>query len=554
MRPMVLYGLPREALWMLALALGLLALAAAALLAARARVRRLEAESAALRRAEQKLRLAMDATQDGIWEWYPQTGAVVWSPEAYTMLGYAPDAFPMSLDRWRALLHPEDAPGIMQEIMAQIDAEPDAFAVEFRLQHRDGSWVWIYGRGRVAEVDAEGALVRVIGTHTDITARKEMETALRQSENLLQRVFDLLPIGLWIADAEGRLIRNNPAGRRIWGAEPRVGQDEYRVFRARRMPSGEPVAPDDWALNHTINEGVTVVDEMLEIDAFDGERRVILNYTAPVVDESGNVEAAIIINQDITARQRATAALRTLNAELEQRVAARTAELEAANQELEAFAYAVSHDLRAPLRALDGFSAALLTHHTDQLDDQGQHYLDRIQAASQRMGMLIHDLLNLSRVTRHTMARERVDLSALAWDVVAELREGDPERAVDVRVGEGMIVEGDAHLLRIALQNLLDNAWKFTGHAPRPRIEVGTVTQAGERVFFVRDNGVGFDMAYADKLFKPFQRLHAMDAFPGTGIGLVTVRRIVTRHGGRIWVTAAEDDGATFSFTLGGSR
>jgi len=230
----------------------------------------------------------------------------------------------------------------------------------------------------------------------------------------------------------------------------------------------------------------------------------------------------------------------------------RTAQLAAANQELEAFAYSVSHDLRAPLRALDGFSGALLSQYYSQLDPQAQHYLDRIQEASRRMGQLIEDLLNLSRITRRDMGRQEVDLSVLAREIAAELRASDPQRQVEFVIADEMIVQGDASLLRIVLENLMNNAWKFTGHRPQARIEVGiTQSQADGKVFLVRDNGVAFDMAYAHKLFAPFQRLHGMKEFPGTGIGLVTVQRIITRHGGRIWTEATVEQGATFYFTLG---
>ena len=239
-------------------------------------------------------------------------------------------------------------------------------------------------------------------------------------------------------------------------------------------------------------------------------------------------------------------------ADLEQRVAERTGQLTAANQELEAFTYSVSHDLRAPLRALDGFSSALLSKYDTQLDEKGRHYLARIQEASRRMGQLIEDLLNLSRITRREMSHQKVDLAELARMIAANLQADEPQRQVEFIIADEMVVQGDLHLLQIALENLIHNAWKFTGRCALARIEVGmTPSQAGGAAYFIRDNGVGFDMIYADKLFVPFQRLHAVHEFPGTGIGLVTVQRIITRHGGRVWTEAAIDQGATFYFTLG---
>lgn len=226
--------------------------------------------------------------------------------------------------------------------------------------------------------------------------------------------------------------------------------------------------------------------------------------------------------------------------------------LEAANKELEAFAYSVSHDLRAPLRGIDGFSKALLEDYQDKLDDTGRDYLNRVRAGAQRMAGLIDDLLKLSRLTRAEMQHQRLDLGELAQRIADELQRSEPERQVDFNISLGISAQGDRALLGIGLENLLRNAWKFTGHRKHARIELGVTEQAGERVYFVRDNGAGFDMAYVDKLFGVFQRLHDAADFPGSGIGLAIVKRVVSRHGGRIWAEAKVDGGATFYFTLPG--
>lgn len=253
---------------------------------------------------------------------------------------------------------------------------------------------------------------------------------------------------------------------------------------------------------------------------------------------------------EVAERHRAEAELRRLNAELEQRVAERTVQLEAANKELEAFCYSVSHDLRAPLRSIAGFSQALLEDWGDKLDEEGKDYLLRVRAAGFRMGLLIDDLLQLSRLTRAEMSRDRVDLSALARAVTAELQRTQPERRVEVIIADGLLAQGDARLLRAALENLLSNAWKFTGKRPEGRIEFGVIEHNARPAYFVRDNGAGFDMTYADKLFRPFQRLHSPIEFEGTGVGLATVQRIIHRHGGDVWADGAEEQGATFYFTL----
>ncbi len=240
-----------------------------------------------------------------------------------------------------------------------------------------------------------------------------------------------------------------------------------------------------------------------------------------------------------------------MNAELERRVQERTAELAAANRELEAFSYSVSHDLRAPLRSINGFGQALLEDYGTQLDEAGHGYLERVRNASQHMAVLIDDLLELARVTRSELRRERVNLSGIAQELTAELRKVHPERDVESLIAPELYADGDARLLRVVLTNLLTNAWKFTRKHPRARIEFGATLQHGKTVYFVRDDGAGFDMAYASKLFAPFQRLHPASEFEGHGVGLATVQRIVSRHGGRVWAEGEVERGACFYFNLG---
>jgi two-component system, sensor histidine kinase and response regulator len=229
-------------------------------------------------------------------------------------------------------------------------------------------------------------------------------------------------------------------------------------------------------------------------------------------------------------------------------------DLEHKNRELESFSYAVSHDLRAPLRRIDSFSRAILESQAEKLDEAGRRYLDRVREASQQMSRLIDDVLYLSRVTRADLREQDVDLSALTQLILSRLQEADPARKVDVKIRPGVIVTGDGQLLRIAMENLLENAWKFSSKQPESRIEFGVTQASGEPTYFVRDNGAGFDMTYGDRLFGPFQRLHAQGEFPGSGIGLATVQRIIHRHGGRVWAEGLVGQGATFQFTLGRAR
>jgi len=253
-------------------------------------------------------------------------------------------------------------------------------------------------------------------------------------------------------------------------------------------------------------------------------------------------------------RKRAQSQIQQLNDALERRVVERTAQLEAANKDLESFSYSVSHDLRAPLRSIDGFSQALLEDCADKLGPKGADYLHRVRAAAQRMGHLIDDLLHLSRLGRSELLRRRVSLSEIAQTVVTELQTRDPDRQVRVEIEEELIAEVDGRLMRIVLDNLLGNAWKFTAKVARPCVQLRSDPAGDAPVYFVRDNGAGFDMTYVDKLFGPFQRLHRECDFPGTGIGLATVHRIIDRHGGRVWAEGVVGGGATIYFTLPRAR
>ncbi len=269
-------------------------------------------------------------------------------------------------------------------------------------------------------------------------------------------------------------------------------------------------------------------------------RRWLHTKKVPILDEHGEPQYLLGISEEITELKAAQDALRRAHDE--------TAAL---NNELEAFSYSVSHDLRAPLRSIDGFSQAVLEDYGSRIDPPGRDMLERIRNGAQRMGLLIDDLLRLSRVTRSPLMRAPVNLSELSRGIVDEIKKAEPQREVEVVIADGLVVNGDGPLLRVAMENLWSNAWKFTSKTPKARIELGVLLDAaGARTYFLRDNGAGFDMAYAKRLFSPFQRLHGATEYPGTGIGLATVSRIVQRHGGRVWADAVRDQGATFFFQL----
>ena len=349
-----------------------------------------------------------------------------------------------------------------------------------------------------------------------------------------------------IQDFEGRITAWNR------GAELMYGYDEAEALEANieRLTTPDKIAEQkDFIRRLIAGEAITSFETQRVTK--DGRVLDVWMTVTKLLDATGNPIGLASTERDITARKRAVEEVHKLNAELEQRVRDRTAELEAANQELEAFSYSVSHDLRAPLRAMDGFSMALLEDCAGKLDETAQDHLRRIRAGSQRMAELIDDLLNLSQVTRTEMRRERVDLTVMAEEIGAELRRLQPDREGNLVVAPALTADADARMLRLVLNNLLDNAWKFTSRRAQACIEVGARELDGQRVFFVRDNGAGFDMAYAGRLFGAFQRLHSTQEFEGTGIGLAIVQRIIHRHGGRVWAEGAVEQGAIVYFTVG---
>ncbi len=374
--------------------------------------------------------------------------------------------------------------------------------------------------------------------------------ALRESEQRFRDFTKLAADWYWEQDAEFRFteVSYGPGSRPALPPYYDVGSIGKCRWELPYVNASEAFWEEHRRL---LAAGKPFSDLQLQRRDTDGDIRTVEISGQPLLDAAGRLKGYRGVGRDITERVRAEAQVRELNATLEERVRARTSELESANQELDAYNYSVSHDLRAPLRSVEGFSQALLEDYADALDDSGRDYLQRIGAATKRMGVLIDAMFHLSRLTRSLMQIRKVDLSANAWAIIEDLRHADPARQVDVMVASDMAAEGDSDLLRIVLANLLDNAWKYTARAGQARIEFGVVDEsAASPVFFVRDNGDGFDMRFADKLFKLFQRLHREDDFDGHGVGLATVQRIVRRHGGRIWAESAKGQGAAFYFTL----
>ncbi len=365
-----------------------------------------------------------------------------------------------------------------------------------------------------------------------------------KAEEKLDRLLGSMPDALVIVTAEGKIISSNAQAARLFGYTEQELQGESMALL---VPERLRQTQRQYYAGFFLSRGDRVPEATLELSGLrkDGREFPIEMSSKPLVAEKGLLVTSAI--RDITQRKRVQEQISELNRQLKNRAA----ELEGANKELEAFSYSVSHDLRGPLQNIDSFSQILVEDYANRLGADGRDCVQRLRSGCQHMEEIIEALLALSNMARHEMVPDRVDLSSLAKAVAEVIKQKDPERLVDWVIADGLTAEGDARLLRVVLENLLGNAWKFTAKRPRARIEFGALPQCnGARTYFVRDDGAGFDMARAGDLFTPFKRLHDQNQFRGTGIGLATVQRVIRRHRGKIWAEGSVDQGATFCFTL----
>lgn len=524
-----------------------------------------------LKESELRFRTIFDSATDGILLADMETKHFYTGNKTIChILGYSPDEIKNLgvMD-----VHPEkDLPYVIEQFEKQAKREI-LLAQDIPVKRKDGSV--FYADINTAHVPL-GGKIYLMGIFRDITDRRRVENALRvlndsleqriaertaavvkanhelkveieerkRIEEELRKLFNAVEqssCSIVITDIQGNIEYVNPRFSRVTGYAPQevIGQNP------RILKSGEKPPEEYKCLWDTIISGGEWEGEFHNKKK-NGELYWEHASISSIRNPEGIITHFVAVKEDITERKRIADELMKQRDHLEYL----TNRLTTANKELEAFCHSVSHDLRAPLRSVNGFCKALMEDYSDKLDVQGKNYLQRAMAASKFMGQLIDDLLNLSRITRSEMTCKKVDLSALAKALVSELQETEPERQVEFLIAEKLVVNGDPHLLQIALRNLLGNAWKFTRKCPRARIEFGAKQLDGKPVYFVRDNGAGFDMTFVNKLFGAFQRLHPTTEFEGTGIGLATVQRIIHRHGGRIWAEGAVDQGANFYFTI----
>lgn len=453
---------------------------------------------------------------------------------------------------WLTFIHPEDRDMTIQVMMKAIE-DKESYRYQYRALRHDGQYRWMQVIG-LPRFTSAGELTGYVGSAFDITEQKEinqiLETRiqertqqLQKSNSLLASIVENVPAMIFLKDAQSlRFELFNKAGKELIGFTDAqlLGKNDYDFFPKEQAEFF--IAKD----RETLERGMLVDVYEEPLQTMHGDLRYLHTKKVPIMDEQGKPAYLLGISEDITELKKSQEQVHSLNCQLEDQIR----NLNAVNKELESFSYTVSHDLRAPLRTIDGFSQAVLEDYGDQLDAEGKRYLMRVREGSQQMAQLIDDMLNLSRLTRGVLKKETFSLSEMVRSIATDLQANNPERQVRFVIQEGLHVEADKRLIQTVMENLIGNAWKFTSHHKTALIEFGGALEKDRMVYFVKDDGAGFDMAYADKLFGTFQRLHNTAEFKGTGVGLVSVQRVIHRHGGEIWARGEVEEGAIFYFTL----
>lgn len=490
-----------------------------------------------------RLKMSQEIGHTGSWEYDLQTGKIWGSQEAIRLYGFPPDNTELTLAQIEACRKPDDS---INQALIDLIKHDTPYYVEFELFPADGSVSKFVSSKAVLIRDEHNNPIKVAGVFQDITEQKNNAAKLRASEALYRSILNASPDDITVTDLDGVTVMVSPAAVTLLGYG---SQDDILGSKVSQFIHPEDIERATFNLAMMF-QGVFLGAAEYRVLRADGSQFNAEINGDFIRDAAGEPTGIVFIVRDVTERKQAEAEIKALNENLEQKVAERTSQLTTAMKELEAFSYSVSHDLRAPLRGIDGWSLVLLEDYQDKLDAVAKQCLQTIRNEAQNMSGLIDALLNLSKVSRGEMASIVTDLSLLAGSVVKRLTAAESARQIEVTIQPGMQDSCDPRLMQIAFVNLIGNALKFSASRQVTRVEIGTVDIAGKAVYFIKDNGVGFDMNYAGKLFGTFQRLHKASEYEGTGIGLATVKRIINRHGGEIWAEAVPDKYAIFYFTL----
>ncbi|WP_455203492.1 sensor histidine kinase [Kaarinaea lacus] len=489
---------------------------------------------------EQLFRILAEHTNVGIFL-YNQDKVIYVNPAFERVTGYKLED--LDLTNGLKAIHENDRQQIAERIKKRFlgEAVPNEYELQYLTKSGEHRWADI----SVSLVQFQGQPYGLV-TGVDITERKHAEEKIKQSEIELRRILNNMLDTYYRTDLQGHIINASHSAHEL------LGYEEHEIYDLKLADLYvDPNGREKFLKLLQDNNGV-VKNYQAPLKRKDGSIIWVSTNAHFCFDSDGNVIGVEGTTRDVTELISAHEELRSHRDHLEELINERTLDLEAANRELESFCYSVSHDLRAPLRSIDGFSQILIEDYGEQLDDVFKEHLQRVRSGAQRMGQLIDDLLKLSRVSSGGIKKETVNLSSIAQEIIVALQQTDPHRNVEIHIEDNLCATCDPILIRSVLENLLGNAWKYTNHnQTNAVIEFGYAHK--NKSFFVKDNGVGFDMKYANKLFGAFQRLHHFDEFEGSGIGLATVHRIIQRHGGKVWAEGNVNEGATFYFTLPGS-
>ncbi len=497
----------------------------------------------ALKESEERYHMAAKATSDAVWDlnWTNGEGTLYWSEVYADTFGKPPEPG-QSWSWWIERLHPEDRERTVDGFLSTIDGTANSWIDEYRFLRADGNWAYVCDRAFLSR-DNSGKVLRIVGAMLDLTDRKQADEVLRKSEERHRLLAETMLQGVVHQDANGEIIEMNPAAERILGKnrEQFQGSSSLHEEHPTLRENGERFPGMEHPSMVALRTGLPVRGIIMGVfNPKIGDYRWISIDAVPMLRTGeAHPSEVYIVFEDITDRKKAEMALKK-----------RTQQLEEANKELESFSYSVSHDLRAPLRAIDGYSRMILRQQGNKFDENTRHQFDVIRNNTKMMGQLIEDLLTFSRLGRAQLSMTKLNMEDLIGEIWKEFTDASPGRRLILNVASLPPCMGDHRLIRQVLINLLANAIKFTKTREEALIEVGGDVKESDSLYYVRDNGVGFDMQYYDKMFGVFQRLHNSSDFEGTGVGLAIVQRIIDRHGGKIWAEGKEDEGATFYFTL----